>query len=70
MKKVVLLCGIGLIFSSCGEEGRDARITIDSALKKVENKAEVLADSAKEKFKDVRDHLDTALDRDKRDTTN
>ncbi len=57
-----------LLLASCGEEGREARSEVDSVLKKVENKAEVLADSAKEKYKDVRDHLDTALDRDHDDT--
>ena len=69
MKKLVLFIIIGLVFSSCGEEGSDARSNIDSTLKKVENKAVVLADSAKEKYKTVRDHLNTAFDRNRKDTT-
>lgn len=68
MKQFACLFLTVLLLSSCGEEGRKARNEVDSVLKKVENKAEVLADSAKEKYKDVRDHLDTALDRDRNDT--
>lgn len=57
-----------LVLTACGEEGREVEGKVDGVLKKVEDKAEVLADSAKEKYKDVRDHLDTALDRDKEDS--
>lgn len=68
MKCIAVFLIIGLTLASCGEEGREARNEVDSAMHKVEEKAEVLADSAKEKYKDVRDHLDTALDRDDDDT--
>ncbi|OLY92597.1 hypothetical protein SAMN05444008_102265 [Cnuella takakiae] len=58
-----------LLLAACGPEGRDVEQKVDKVLQKVEDKTEVLADSAKEKYKDVRDHLDTALDADRNDTT-
>lgn len=57
-----------LLLVACGPEGRDVEQKVDKVLDKVEEKTEVLADSAKEKYKDVRDHLDTALDADRNDT--
>lgn len=57
-----------LLLAACGPEGRDVAHKVDKVLDKVEEKTEVLADSAKEKYKDVRDHLDTALDADRKDT--
>lgn len=67
--KTLLLLAFLLSLTACGPEGRDVEQKVDKALEKVEDKAAVLADSAKEKYKDVRDHLDTALDADRRDTT-
>lgn len=68
MKKLIPFLFLALLFTACGEEGREVETKVDKVLEKVEDKAEVLADSAKEKYKDVRDHLDTTLDRDRDDT--
>ncbi len=68
MYRLLTTLALCLLFVACGEDGRKVESEVDQVLEKVENKTEVLADSAKEKYKDVRDHLDTALDRDKRDT--
>ena len=68
MKQTVVTLFVSLMFAACGDEGRKVEHDVNKVMKKVEDKAEVLADSAKEKYKDVRDHLDTALDRDKDDT--
>lgn len=67
MKRLILFLTLACLLTACGEEGREVEKDVDGVMKKIEDKAEVLADSAKEKYKDVRDHLDTALDRD-RDT--
>lgn len=69
MKPVILSLMLILGLASCGDEGRKVEQDVDRVMKKIEDKAEVLADSAKEKYKDVRDHLDTALDRDRDDTS-
>lgn len=68
MKQIVATLFVGLMLTACGDEGRQVEHDVNKVMKKVEDKAEVLADSAKEKYKDVRDHLDTALDRDREDT--
>lgn len=66
MKHPIFYFVFGLVLVSCNE-GREVETKVDTVMKKIEDKAEVLADSAKEKYKDVRDHLDTALDRDQDD---
>jgi ElaB/YqjD/DUF883 family membrane-anchored ribosome-binding protein len=68
MKRLIPFLTLVCLLLSCGEEGREVEKDVNGVMKKIENSAEVLADSAKEKYKDVRDHLDTALDRDKDDT--
>jgi ElaB/YqjD/DUF883 family membrane-anchored ribosome-binding protein len=68
MKRLIPFLTIVCLLASCGEEGREVEKDVNSVMKKIENGAEVLADSAKEKYKDVRDHLDTALDGGKDDT--
>jgi hypothetical protein len=68
MYKLFSILALCLLCTACGNEGKKAERDINNVLEKVEDKAEVLADSAKEKFKDVRDHLDTALDRNRKDT--
>lgn len=68
MKRLYMLVLPLLFLVACGNEGREVEKDVNKVLDKVEEKAEVLADSAKEKYKDVRDHLDTALDRDREDT--
>lgn len=68
MKKWISILLFGALLAGCGEEGRQVEKDVNKVMEKVEDKAEVLADSAKEKYKDVRDHLDTAFDRDSNDT--
>ena len=65
MKRLIAFLTLICLLIACGDEGRDVEKEVNGVMKKIEDKAEVLADSAKEKYKGVRDHLDTALDRDK-----
>lgn len=63
MKPLAILLSLSLLLTACGEEGSKAETEVNRVLEKVEEKTKELADSTKEKYKDVRDRLDTALDR-------